>query len=162
MMNREQDQENAELDSFDSSLLQRFQRQTLSQAEKAEANAIWMAMHAELYRETENILQTRTNAEVPSKNFFSYQNMLAFAAASLLVAFCSIFVVAAKQRSDGTVLSSTTRAERLTPGHHRSDDTSHKWLPEEHKIWTQLMSQTASGIDPDSTVVVTLSLHKKY
>ena len=161
MMNREQDQENEKFDSFDASLMERFQRRTLSQAEKALASDVWKAMHAELHRESEDVVKARPNAETPSKNFFTYQYMLAFAAASLLVAFSSIFVVAAKQRNDGTVLSSTTRLERMMPRHHRSIDRSHNWLPEEQEIWGQLMRQTAIGIDPDSTVVVALSLQKK-
>ncbi len=34
-------------------------------------------------------------------------------------------------------------------------------VAEEKELWKQLMAQTATNIDPDSTVVVALSLQQK-
>ena len=164
-MNHERDQErereNIELDSFEASLRERLQRQTLTAADEIEAITIWNAMHAELQGQSENVGPVAKARAVPSKDYFTYRNMLACAVGGLLVAFSSVFLVAAKQRSDGTVLSTTTHVERMMPRNHRSGGTSHEWLPEEREIWEQLMKQTAGVIDPDSTVVIALSIQQK-
>jgi hypothetical protein len=158
---QERDRENVELDSFEASLRERFQRQTHSAADEIEASTIWNAMHAELQHQSENVGPVVKARAVPSKDYFTYRNMLACAVGGLLVAFSSVFLVAAKQRSDGTVLSTTTHVERMMPRNHRSGGTRHEWLPEEREIWEQLMKQTAGVIDPDSTVVIALSIQQK-
>lgn len=158
---RERDQENVELDSFEASLRERFQRQTLSATDEIEASTIWNAMHAELQRQSENVGPVMRAREVSSKDYFTYRNMLAFAVGGLLIAFSSVCMVAAKQRSDGTVLSTTTHVERMRPRNHRSGGTRYEWLPEEREIWEQLMKQTAGVIDPNSTVVIALSIQQR-
>ena len=160
-MNRKHDREDAELDSFDAALRERFQRQAPATIDRGDVNAIWDAMRAELQCEVAKVEQMNKPIRLPNKSYWNLGNMLTLAAACCLVAFSSIFMVAAKQRSDGTVLTSTTHVERMIARQQTHRPANHQWLPEERELWAQLMKQTASNIDPDSTVVVALSLQKK-
>lgn len=160
-MNRKQDQEDAEFDSFDASLRERFQRMVPATTERDDVNAIWDAMRTELQSDVLNIHQSNKAICVAGKSYLNFGNTLVLAAACCLVAFSSIFMVAAKQRSDGTVLSSTTHLERLMARQPKNRPTNPQWLPKEKELWKQLMAQTANNIDPDSTVVVALSLQHK-
>lgn len=160
-MNRKQDQEDAEFDSFDASLRERFQRMVPATTERDDVNAIWDAMRTELQSDVLNIHQSNKAICVAGKSYLNFGNTLVLAVACCLVSFSSIFMVAAKQQSDGTVLSSTTRLERMMARPPKNRPTSPQWLPEEKELWTQLMAQTANNIDPDSTVVAALSLQHK-
>jgi hypothetical protein len=160
-MNRKQDQEDAEFDSFDASLRERFQRMVPATTERDDVNAIWDAMRNELQSDVINVHPSNKAICVQGKSYLNFGNTLVLAAACCLVAFSSIFMVAAKQQSDGTVLSSTTNLERMTTRQPKDRSTNPQWLPEEKELWKQLMAQTATNIDPDSTVVVALSLQQQ-
>jgi hypothetical protein len=160
-MNRERDQENAELDSFDVVLQEQFQRQGLSAVEDADTIAIWQAMLAELHCETNNTLRAEKAKGVPRAEYFTYRNMLTLAAVGLFLAFSSMFLVAAQQRRDGTVLSKTTDVNRFSRRDRKNDGKNQEWLPEEREILRQLMRQPANGTGPDSSVAVELALSQK-
>ncbi|MCU0721064.1 MAG: hypothetical protein MUC83_15245 [Pirellula sp.] len=160
-MTRKHDREEAEFDSLDAALRERFQQQAPATTDRDDANAIWDAMRAELQCEVPKVEQVNKAISLPNKSYWNFGSMLTLAAACCLIAFSSIFMVAAKQRSDGTVLTSTTHVERMIARQQTHRPTNNQWLPEERELWTELMRQTASNIDPDSTVVVALSLQKK-
>jgi hypothetical protein len=160
-MNRKHGPEDAELDSFDAALRERLQRQAPATTDRDDVNAVWDAMRAELQCEAAKVQQVNQAIRLPNKPNWNFGSMLTLAAACCLVAFSSIFMVAAKQRSDGTVLTSTTHVDRMIARQQTHPPTNHQWLPEERELWTELIRQTASNIDPDSTLVVALSLQKK-
>lgn len=160
MTNQHPNPEDAELDSFDASLRERVQRQTNSGPNTVAVSAIWNSMLDELQREPENISPAGEGTRIEKQEYLSYRNILALAAIGLFAAVGSMFLVAAKQRSDGTVLSTVTHVERVMRRERRNEKTNHEWLPEEREIWRQLMEQTAAGVHPDSTVAIEQALQK--
>lgn len=160
MTNQHHNPEDAELDSFDASLRERVQRQIDSEPNRLAVTAVWNSMLEELQRETEDVSLAGEGARVEKREYLSYRNILALAAIGLFAAVGSMFLVAAKQRSDGTVLSTVTHVERVMRRERRNENTNHEWLPEERQIWRQLMEQTAAGVHPNSTVAVEQALQK--
>ncbi|MFN7877207.1 MAG: hypothetical protein ACK5PB_17945 [Pirellula sp.] len=160
-MNRKHDQEDAEFDSIDAELREQFQRMVPVTAERDDVHAIWDALRTELQSDVINVHPSNQAVCVQGKSYLNFRNTLVLAAACCLVSFSSIFMVAAKQQSDGTVLSTTTHLERMIARQQKDRSTNPQLLPEEKELWKQLMAQTATNIDPDSTVVVALTLQQK-
>lgn len=160
MTNHPPNQDDAELDSFDAKLRERVQQQVRPSTAEAAADEIWQSIQAELRRETNDVSSVERVKAESKPDYFSYRNLLALAAVGLFAAVGSMFLVAAKQRNDGTVLSTVTHVERVMRRERRNENTNHEWLPEEREIWRQLMEQTAAGAHLDSTVAVEQSLQK--
>ena len=83
------------------------------------------------------------------------------AASGLLIAVGSIFVVAAKQRRDGIVVSTVTHVQSMMRREKPGESSKAEWLPEEREIWKQLMGQTANGLDPDRAVAIEPAIRQK-
>lgn len=152
--------EDAELDSFDAKLRDCVQQQVSSSTAETAADAIWQSIQAELQSDAGSVSSVKKVKTESEPDYFSYRNLLALAAIGLFAAVGSMFLVAAKQRNDGTVLSTVTHVERVMRRERRNENTNHEWLPEEREIWRQLMEQTAAGAHLDSTVAVEQSLQK--
>ncbi len=67
--------------------------------ERDDVNAIWDAMRTELQSDVLNIHQSNKAICVAGKSYLNFGNTLVLAAACCLVAFSSIFMVAAKQQA---------------------------------------------------------------
>lgn len=152
MTNRDHEPSENEFDAYEKHLRSEYRRNAVPAVIDAETDAIWNAMQVELQR-------TRVGGAVPPVadtsrgSYFSLGNLLAFTTAGVLIAVSSVFVVAVKQRHDGTVVSTVTHLERIMRRNHTVEKASNEWLPEEREIWKQLLSETTEGIDPDQAVV---------
>lgn len=143
-----------ELEPYESKLLTEFQRSTTFEVSNEESLAIWNAMRSELQTGSSEQVIERSVVAHKGSSYLSFRNMLALAAVGLLVAVSSLFMVAAKQRRDGTVISTVTHVEQLMRRGRNVERTKQEWLPEEREIWKQLMGQTANGIDRERSIVL--------
>jgi hypothetical protein len=154
MTSQEHEPDRHELEPFESKLLAEFQRSVSSEVSNDESLAIWNAMRSELQSgSSEQVIEQSVVAN-KGGTYLSFRNLLAVAAVGLLVALSSLFMVAAKQRRDGTVISTVTHVEQLMRRGRNVERTKQEWLPEEREIWKQLMGQTANGIDRQRSVVL--------
>ncbi len=111
-------------------------------------------MQSELRRDDGNGQDLGVIGVSTSKNWFSYRGVLTLTAVGLFVSIGSMLLVAAKQRSDGTVLSTVTHLERMMNHDRNRHETQIEYLPEERQILSQLVIQTADQIEPSSSLAV--------
>jgi hypothetical protein len=131
-----------------------FQRQSSSKADEAAAASIWKSIHTELRLDVGNGPATEVIGVSTTKDFFSYRRILTLAGVALFVSVGLLVFVAVKQRSDGTVLSTVTQVERVMRRVRSQDETPLELLPEERRIWHQLVEQTADRIELVSSLAV--------
>ena len=148
------DSEDTDLDLLDARMRVLFLRRASLRSDKAAAASIWNAMQSELRRDDGNGQAVGVIGVSTSKTWFSYRGVLTLAAVGLFVSFGSMLLVAAKQRSDGTVLSTVTHLERMMNHDRNRHDTQIEYLPEERQILSQLVIQTADQIEPSSSLAV--------
>lgn len=154
MTSQEHEPDRHELEPYESKFLAEFQRSATFEVSDEESLAIWNAMRSELQTGSSEQVIERSVVAHKGSSYLSFRNMLALAAVGLLVAVSSLFMVAAKQRRDGTVISTVTHVEQLMRRGRNVERTKQEWLPEEREIWKQLMGQTANGIDRQRSVVL--------
>lgn len=148
------DSEDTDLDLLDARMRVLFLRRASLRSDKAAAASIWNAMQSELRRDDGNGQDLGVISVSASKNWFSYRGVLTLTAVGLFVSVGSMLLVAAKQRSDGTVLSTVTHLERMMNHDRNRYDTQIEYLPEERQILSQLVIQTADQIEPSSSLAV--------
>ncbi len=148
------DSEDTDLDLLDARMRVLFLRRASLRSDKAAAASIWNAMQSELRRDDGNGQDLGVIGVSTSKNWFSYRGVLTLTAVGLFVSVGSMLLVAAKQRSDGTVLSTVTHLERMMNHDRNRHDTQIEYLPEERQILSQLVIQTADQIEPSSSLAV--------
>ena len=154
MTSQEHESDRHELDSYEMQLCAEFQRNESSMVTDVETTAIWNAMRKELQSGSADEAAVGVGLANGARSYFSFRSLLTLAAVGLLVAVSSLFMVAAKQRRDGTVISTVTHVEQLMRRGRDIERSKQEWLPEEREIWKQLMGQTASGIDRDRAIVL--------
>lgn len=147
------DSEDTDLDLLDARMRELFLRRASVRSDKAAAS-IWNAMQSELRQDDGNAQAVGAIGGSTSKNWFSYRGVLTLAAVGLFVSFSSMLLVALKQRSDGTVLSTVTHLERMMNHDRIRHDAQLEFLPEERQILRQLVLQTADRIEPSSSLEV--------
>lgn len=146
------DSEDTDLDLLDARMRELFLRRESVRSDKAAS--IWNAMQSELRQDDGNAQAVGAIGGSTSKNWFSYRGVLTLAAVGLFVSFGSMLLVALKQRSDGTVLSTVTHLERMMNHDRIRQDAQLEFLPEERQILRQLVLQTADQIEPSSSLEV--------
>jgi hypothetical protein len=161
MTSEERDFHNEELDPGDTFLREQFEHAPIAEVSEIGADKIWEAMRCELHRQDEHVVQNRAVAKSKTASYFTFGNMLAMAASGLLIAAGSIFVVAAKQRRDGIVVSTVTHVQSMMRREKPGESSKAEWLPEEREIWKQLMGQTANGLDPERAVAIEPAIRQK-
>ena len=161
MTSEERDFHNEEFDPGDTFLREQFEHAPIAEFGEIVADQVWEAMRSELHRQDEHVVQNRAVAKAKAVSYFTFGNMLAMAASGLLIAAGSVFVVAAKQRHDGIVVSTVTHMQSMMRRKKPGESSKAEWLPEEREIWKQLMGQTANGLDPDRAVAIEPAIRQK-
>ena len=161
MTSEERDFQNEELDPGETFLREQFDHAPIAEIGEIDADQVWEAMRSELHRQDEHVVQNQAVAKTRTGSYFTFGNMLAMAASGLLIAVGSVFVVAAKQRRDGIVVSTVTHMQSMMRREKPGESSKAEWLPEEREIWKQLMGQTANGLDPDRAVAIEPAIRQK-
>ena len=131
-----------------------FQSQASSSSDKTAATSIWDSMQSELRRDIGNDRAAKVTARGTTESYLSYGSALTFTAVGLLLSVGSIFLVAAKQRSDGTVLSTVNHLEQVMRRDRTRDEAQPELLPEEQQIWRELLQQNTDQTELVSSLAI--------